>query len=73
MTTPVELVLDTGDRERVGSIAIADSDTVLLACRAALQAARSRPDVVAAVARHEGGGEVRVDRVRAPEKTETVA
>jgi hypothetical protein len=67
MNTAIELVLTDGRREAAGSVAYADRGTLLLAVRAALQAARGRPEVVAAAAWHEGG-EVRVDRMRAPEK-----
>jgi hypothetical protein len=66
--TKIELVLTDGSREAAGSVAYADRGTLLLAVRAVLQANRSRPEVVAAAAWHEGGGEVRADRMRAPEK-----
>jgi hypothetical protein len=70
MLAAIELVLADGAREPAGPVAYADRGMLRLAVRAVLQAARSRPEVVAARADHEGGGEVRVDRMRAPAKAE---
>lgn len=68
MLTTIELVLSDGRRVSAGPVAYADRHALLLAVRGALQAVRDRPEVVGATAWHEGGGEVWVAKMKAPEK-----
>jgi hypothetical protein len=64
MNATIELILADGTREPAVAVFYSDRDQLLLRVREALKAARSRPDVVAARAWYEDGGQVRVDRLR---------